>query len=611
MIKRALPLILALSAWACDSGEDAPSQSVGVQAMRLALPKAEEMVIPMPSSNNLAPSQATFYAFTRGITLNVNGFVRDITHVIEDIIEQPPTETDEETYAVWGPHTDALSPATWRVRVERDEDGAYRYRVEGWPKAQTEAEALTVLSGHHTPGEAVAGGWTFDMTAAHQLDPIAHPAIGEVTMDHTQGQGARALEVTFDEVQGPHDPMINSSLYRYTEAADGAGTFDFISNLDIHEDDQPQLTRRELLQVRARWLASGPGRADIIATHGDLPQGIQADLIECWDSAFMRSYVSMSYAQHSQEDGDAAACPYADRQTPVFEGFDATRFADEGFVEALPEVVSFEGQPIQVEAPVAEPAEQYQFAVDVIEGLNEQVSGVLKTLKEIAANPPSTCTEAACVWGPWTDWDKGISFILIISRQQANEAHGFELKIKRFDAAIDDWDLLLSGGFLKTGEAEGQGFFILDYDVLDVFEPAEVGGRLRAEFMKADGVEAVQARYDDFRYPEMTTPTDLRYFLRTDGQAGALDVRYPADLEEDGVMESVETHIRWIIGQGAGVANVVITRADGEEILGVECWDATAAQTHQAFSLTGEPEIDAACVFADWEAPAFPAMGDE
>ena len=251
----------------------------------------------------------------------------------------------------------ALSPATWRARVERQPDGSFDYVVQGWPRNGDAAQAVTVLEGVHVPGaneNTGSGHWRYDLTAAHGLDPTTQPGTGAMDVDYSLA-GPRTLEVGLTDFQQPGDATTNDTLYRYTEAVDGSGTFDFISNLDIDAENDSTRDRRELLQVRSR-LADGPGRADVTATHGDLPAGVQVEVNECWDAAFARTYWHFSFPQSEVSDGDAAACPYAEAEYPEFEGFDANAFADGDLVAALPEPGDLPDTPGGMREPASEPA---------------------------------------------------------------------------------------------------------------------------------------------------------------------------------------------------------------------------------------------------------------
>ncbi|MCA9545034.1 MAG: hypothetical protein KC613_11610 [Myxococcales bacterium] len=607
--------LLALAAAACDAE---PTESAEILELKQALPQAQAMTIDMPSGAFQVPQQATFYAFTWGTTSHVNGFVRNITNVIEDVVELPPTDTDGRSYAVWGPWTEPLSPATWRVRVDRVADG-FDYTVQAWPREADEGAAVDVLTGHHSPRPGARRGegqWRYDLSAARSVDPIAHDALGVIEVAYDLGD-TRQLEVTFDEVQGRFSAQATSTLYRYTEAADRAGTFDFISNLNIDEDD-PAKDRRELLQVRARWLPTGPGRADVLATHGDLPAGLQADVVECWGEAFTRTFISYDIAAFHADDGDAAACPYAERELPTFVGFDPDAFADDDLIEALPQVVDLTPEVAPVPEPVAEPAVYYTLARNTVAGLREQVSGALRIVTDVTRNPPNACDARGCLWGPWTDWETRRSFRLVMAREDG--AVGYRAETKAF-AADADWQVLIEGGYAPA-EDGGQGAFTFDYSVFSDIVPQDASGSARVEYARMGAQAALNVRYDAVSW-EGSSPLDARYFLAVGAEGGVLNLAFPFDVDEGdpqrAQVEDVAARIRWAPA-GPGVADVIVTGGDltGQaEALAVECWDAHAAQTHTDFvvrALGGEdlPETDGpGCVVTDWQAPEFPALGDE
>lgn len=615
----ALPFTVA----GCDDTTDdtATPEASGVTAMKQALPSAEAMTIDLPSGNFQVAQQATFYAFTWGITTSVNGFVRNISNVVEDIVELPPTETDGATYAVWGPWTEPLSPATWRVRVDAVGDG-FDYVVQAWPKEADESAAVDVLRGQHTPRPGArrgVGAWTYDLTAARSVDPIAHDALGTIEVAYDLAD-TRSLEVTFTEVQGPHDPLATSTLYRYTEAADRAGTFDFVSNLDIHADDDPTLDRRELLQVRARWLPTGPGRADVLATHGDLPAGATADLVECWGDAFTRSYAHFAYGEWSSEEGDATACPYADRELPAFADFDPDAFADAELVEALPQIDELEPPVAPVADPVAETAIYYRVATNIIAGLGDQVAGVLSIVTNVTRNPPNACDARGCVWGPWTDWATRTSFLVTVGRTETEGLFGYRAQVKQF-AADAEWQTLVEGAYVESADG-GQGGFVFDYDVLASFQPLAYTGRFRAEYARMGEQGALNVRFDQVAEGE-NAPMDARYFVAHGPQGGLLDLAIATDIDdgnpERAAVEDLEARVRWATGVG-GVANALASGGDlqdGTTVVAVECWDARAAQTHFDFALqpagadTLPDTMGPGCVATDWQPPEFPPLSDE
>ena len=618
----ALTACALITACGASDTTDESGESAAVSALRQALPESEEMALRIPSAMALTPDQATFYGFTRGVTLGVNHFVRVISNAVQDITELPPTETDGETFAVWGPHTAPLSPATWRVRVDRVAKGHFTYVVEAWPKGDDAADAKAILEGEHRDAEGTRSGtWVYDMTRAHAVEPLAHESTGRVSVAYTFAAD-RTLEVHFDEVQSRNDPNVTSTLYRYTEDADRAGTLDYIANLDIHADDDPDLDRRELLQVRSRWKGTGPGRADVLATHGDLPEGVSAELSECWDDAFARTWMSLAWADFEQVDGDPAQCPFEDVQRPMFADFDPDAFADGDLVAALPTPADLAVEPAAVADPVARPATYYLVGRSVVLGVVNQVGWVLAVLQQITKHPPTDCEPGRCTWGPWTDWEKGVSSQVVVERDDDEGSFRFEVRTWRFGDAADARRVWLRGGYQQGAtEREGQGWFDLDLDVSADLDPDEEAarGQVRAEFSRMGDRRQLAMRLDGVT-DDNGEPQQGRYFVDADPAGGLLELRFPVEVGDDpsSPRELAEGTIRWQ-PDGAGVANIRASEGDlgDTESLAVECWDDTAARTHQHWiqqdvGSDGHPDIDgAACVFDDWLEPVLAPLGDE
>lgn len=620
-------LFATLAAVGCQPADDDPSpETEHVAALRQALPRAETMTLQMPSANALVAEQSEMYRFTREITLHVNFFVRSITNLVEDVAELPPSETDDETYAVWGPYQDPLSPATWQLRANRRDDGSVEYAVVGWPRAGAPEQAQVVLEGSHVDGELPGqgtGSWTYYLTTGHTLDPLAHPSVGTIMVDYEIAAG-RDLEVSFEGVQGPDDALPTSTLYRYTEAADRAGTFDFISNLDMDDDEDPAKPRRELVQVRSRWLATGEGRCDVLATHGDLPVGTHADVVECWDTAFVRSFQSFAYNGGAlQEEGDLASCPYAEREVPTFEGFDADAFADDDLVEAIPTPADVDFEP----APVADPAEEqalyYLLTRSLVDGIHVHILGVLRQLEAVTVYPPSSCRPEGCTWGPWSDLEQGVSYQLVVERAAEAGRYDFAFELKAFGAPDDQWQPLTQGTFLESDdESEGEGSFVYDLDLLATVSPEQgLGGSYVAEFSKRDGVAEVGVQMRDVTGEDQVEPTNAAYRLVVaEDRSGTLDIEMAINVDDDPARAAVEqllARTRWN-PTGAGVATAKVTGGDlGDDqvALAVECWDERAAQSHLAYGVQAieeearlEPDAER-CVFADWSEPQAPEVG--
>lgn len=590
---------------------------IPLAAFRAALPSTDWLNIDTPFAADPPSDAASMQAFTRSISVGVDAFAANISYIIQDIVDVAPVQTDGQRFAIWGPLTDPLSPATWRVTVRRADDGTMTHTLEGWPKAADPTEAVAVVWGEHRPNETGAqGGWTYDLTAGRALDRVAHESIGTVALSYVIEPSGRSVEARFTGVQGPRDPISSSTEYRYRADADGGGSFDFMANFDV---DAPDVTRprRELVQVRTRWLASGAGRADVLAGYGDLRDGVEAEISQCWSDKFSEVWQGFRVGEVvDRTEGTAADCVFDDTQRPQFD-VDREGFADSDFARILPNAVDFKPGGIPIVDPVDEPAEYLGYANGAINGLEQYLGWVLTIFREITQYPLTSCEADACTWGPWTEWDTQRSTRVVVRRVDPN-SYTYSLAIKAFGAPESEWKELVVGGFVN-GETErhGQGYFDFDLALLresgadDTIE----ADRLRAEFRRQGNSGEMAAWIDGV--PGFPGMNSARYFLSTSPLGGRIDMETPADIHQGdptlSKLELIEAVYRWR-QDGAGEGTLRISKGDVggfQSLLGIECWDARGASVHRAFEaqpVTSEtlPERSEACAFSDWVEPSFP-----
>lgn len=319
-------LVLALAASACtlEKADD-------VSEYREAIPQKDAVAVDGPetaqgqSSSNAgsrgllaeAPAAradwAEWYAWTRGVRDGVNVVTSAILGSVYFIVHTEPTEIGADE-ATWGPYTDALEPATWRLRARRVADYEYDYVLEGRPKASTdESDYVTVLSGkgygkrHELHGDGV---FTIDLDAARQLDPLKHQNdSGTIKITHdlpreiTSQVGALPRIITA-EVSPAGEQWFT---VKSTANEDHTGSLDTDAFVDI---DESKMTAPEDVHILSRWRADGAGRADITIAGGDLPATIDlVEAVECWGTDFTRVYYTDS-VDFAQTEGDATACAY-------------------------------------------------------------------------------------------------------------------------------------------------------------------------------------------------------------------------------------------------------------------------------------------------------------
>jgi len=258
---------------------------------------------------------SNFYELTRGATKAVNGGTVFVLNLIEEITQHTPT-TLEGDVAVWGPHTGALSPTTWKLTVTKTADHAYSYKLEGKAKAAADSEFKTVLSGSHTistdaQGNRLrdfgSGNMVLDWDAAQTL-PEHGAEVGTAAIRYArpEAQSVITVEADFRNVKDDERPgsRVNAD-YRYKETPGAGGEFDF--GLNKNFDTDPARAAIERLTIKSRWAQNGAGRADAKITGGDY-QIAAATASECWDANFASQYLVASWVNTGPVYGDVTAC---------------------------------------------------------------------------------------------------------------------------------------------------------------------------------------------------------------------------------------------------------------------------------------------------------------
>jgi hypothetical protein len=307
----ALPAGCALDT--SDDGDEFREAVPETTAIRLAGPE-DEAATPAPSSSLESVDQpwadgpwAKYYAFTRYVRDGINGVTVGVLGGVWYVIHTRPSDVSAGT-ATWGPWTDDLSPVTARFRVTRNDDGSYRYLLEGKPRGAGDDAYRTVLDGvgyRKNDARHGQGGFTVDLDAAKALDPLKNPNGGQVRIDHQlpREPGAVPRTITARATTGGEQWWTATSH----QTANGGTLL-----VDAHTDlDPTELTALEDVQIASQWRGSGAGRADLTLSGGDIPESLGVvTAVECWGTDFMRVYYTDS-VNYQPTEGSAGACAFS------------------------------------------------------------------------------------------------------------------------------------------------------------------------------------------------------------------------------------------------------------------------------------------------------------
>jgi hypothetical protein len=294
--KSVLAATAALSLVACVKQEEAPSD------LKTALPTHDQVRIKLPEGSSRTLGQlADYYVITRGVTRTFNGGSAWVLILLHAIVQYPVTSVDGNVYT-WGPWSDALDPAEYKLDVTDNGDGTYDYELSGRSKTAANAQFELIISGHADPrpGELKGNGvFNIDFDASRRVNPIdAGDERGEVTV--TYDLAARHLDLDIVGVDDQGKPI--TAQYAYDEGADGSGAMSFGAKGDAGGGSQ-----LESFQIVSKWAATGMGRSDASATGGDISATVTVSLTECWDNNFKRTFY-MDSQNFAPAEGNASSC---------------------------------------------------------------------------------------------------------------------------------------------------------------------------------------------------------------------------------------------------------------------------------------------------------------
>lgn len=264
---------------------------------RAALPKTQDVTVQYPeqtaqsqnglSRQALVGEPAEFYLNAYYESRKINGFGRFVVQLVETITAYPAT-TLTESSATWGPFSEDREPNEFQLHVQREEAPSvhYTWALEGRAKSATDWTGLAggAFEPETTPDEG-RGWFVVDFNAIKTLDPT-EDGQGQIAYAFEKNAEGVAVQVLFQGV-GEGGDTVNAA-YVFGQRAAGEGFVMFAFPGDIHEGDPSQPALEDLL-IRTQWDASGAGRADIIATQGDLADQTVYGA-QCWDDSFLSTF---------------------------------------------------------------------------------------------------------------------------------------------------------------------------------------------------------------------------------------------------------------------------------------------------------------------------------
>ena len=169
-----------------------------------AIPTADQVQIKMPAQDRVVGQVAQYYVITHDATTMFNGGAASVLVLIHSIVQLPVSSVHGNVYT-WGPGSQPLDPANYRLDVTANPDGTFDYVLSGQNKTTANAPFLAVITGHAnpTPGPDLGNGtFTLDFDANAQVDPIDNGSNnGQIAAD-VRPHGAHAGPAHHDAERG-------------------------------------------------------------------------------------------------------------------------------------------------------------------------------------------------------------------------------------------------------------------------------------------------------------------------------------------------------------------------------------------------------------------------
>lgn len=309
MFKSLLAATATLSLVACVQHDD------GTPNIDKALPTADQVSIKVPKSNTSARTAddqvlgqlAPYYVITLGVTTTFNGGTGWVLALIHAIVQTPPTTIKDNVYT-WGPGSNALDPADYKLVVTANADGTFSYQLSGKSKTLPNAQFEVLIDGmaDPRPGESLGNGsFMVDFDAGKRVNPIQN-GDAQGSMDVHYDLAKAHIDLTLTSSDAPGAPTAD---YSYNAAKDGGGDMTFDVNANVGGT-----ALLETLTLRSRWLGTGAGRTDARITGGDLGS-VQVTASECWSTSFGRVFYQDSN-NFAPPEGAESSCAFATQDLP-------------------------------------------------------------------------------------------------------------------------------------------------------------------------------------------------------------------------------------------------------------------------------------------------------
>lgn len=283
-----------------------------------ALPTREDLTSKLPGTGDSVSGQgprqlvaplasgelSQRYEETRRVSEEFNTGLDGLLTLLESLRKLPPTTRAPEL-RVWGPWDDKDHPGhELRFVMKRAAENfeyVFQFRLKG---SGEEGWWSAILGTFRADGGLRKGEGTVRLLLAEARDH-GYDVKGLAYLDR--------LDIVYQTRELPIGVRMHfvpatripraEFLYTYRELPGGLAEMGFL----IRDVDTILGGRREDVAILSRWTRDQGGVGLVSVTGGDLPAGVTAIQVECWDARFRVTYSKRSW--ETTEVGEASACP--------------------------------------------------------------------------------------------------------------------------------------------------------------------------------------------------------------------------------------------------------------------------------------------------------------
>lgn len=275
---------------------------------------------------------------------------RAVAPLLRLVRETAPTlETGEAR--VYGPRDEGN--VTWRLTIRKLGEKHFGWRLEGKPLGGEDSAYVVVVAGEvqrgllrrgdaaggtdqPSDGEAVRQGRGRIGIHLHNLKSIdaSFPGQGQLLAGFAHMGRAKTLSYRLREFTpdvAAHEPV--TAAFSGHRLPSGASAIRLVGRYNL---ERSPTEAKELVMTRARWMPEVGGRADIVATGGDVREGTAYLGTACWNTQEQTGYRVLRHCVRGvgcevvYEEGARTSCSREVDQEPPHDGWRP----DDGAVEA-------------------------------------------------------------------------------------------------------------------------------------------------------------------------------------------------------------------------------------------------------------------------------------